>query len=133
MTIAWILLGLRVVAALLLYVFLGRIFYQLWRASRRRLIPAGFLRRLDEPEHILPLSEVISLGRNPDNTFILTDDVISAHHATVTYQNGVWWIADLDSTNGTFLNEIPVHAPTPLDYGDIVSLGNIQFRLERGT
>ena len=131
MTVDWILLGLRILAPLLLYLFLGLNIYQLLRGWRAEQIPNAFLHRLDELEAWLPLAPDTSLGREPDNTFVLESEFISAHHATLTYQDRAWWIADLGSTNGTCLNEIPIYVPMPLDYGDIVSLGDIQFRLER--
>ncbi len=131
MTVDWILLGLRILAPLLLYLFLGLTIYQLLRDRRAEQVPNAFLHRLDTLDAWLPLALDTSLGREPDNTFVLESEFISAHHATLAYQDGAWWIADLGSTNGTCLNEIPICTPMPLDYGDIVSLGDIQFRLER--
>ena len=52
MIIPWILLGLRLLAALLLYIFLGQIVYRLWRTQRDQQISQDFLRRPDEPSSI---------------------------------------------------------------------------------
>jgi len=132
MTTDWVLLGLRAIAPLFLYLFLGLIIYQIYQFHRAQQPPNDFLRRLDEPEITLPLTRVTSFGRDGGNTFIIDSEFVSAHHATVTYRDGTWWITDLGSTNGTSLNEIQLQAPAPLDYGDVVCLGDIQFRLEQG-
>ena len=129
MMVDWVLLGLRLMAPLLLYLFLGRIIYQLQRQKRR---PRDFLRRLDQPEVKLPLEGEVSLGRQVDNTFTLDSDYISPHQATIVYHDGRWWLSGVRGAHETLLNGRPLQTSVPLKYGDVVSLGDIQFRLERG-
>lgn len=54
---------------------------------------------------------------------------VSRHHAQLRLINGEWTITDLGSTNGTFLNEIPLapKTPTPLRDKTRIRLGNIQI------
>ena len=130
----WVILALRVLAPILLYTFLGIILYRLWQDLRAETPPA-LLRRLDEPKIVLPLSAKVSFGRDSDNTFALDSEFVSAHHAQITYRGNRWWLTDLGSRNGTSLNEkrLPLQSSAPLTYGDIVSLGDLAFRLEQGT
>jgi hypothetical protein len=128
----WILLGLRILAPFLLYLFLGITFHQMWIAHREKEELRALLRQLDNPETVWLLSEQTSVGRDANNTIVLEDEFVSAYHATLTYKEGVWWLTDLNSTNGTRVNDKLIDSPTPLNYGDIISLGDIQYRLERG-
>ncbi len=63
--------------------------------------------------------EDCSIGRAPDNDFVLpdADRIVSHQHATVHYENGHYYLSD-NSTNGTFIN----HAPEPVGRGHRVQL-----------
>jgi pSer/pThr/pTyr-binding forkhead associated (FHA) protein/S1-C subfamily serine protease len=66
------------------------------------------------------------LGRDPtlDIAFDPGDDVVSAVHARVWREaDGTWWLEDLGSTNGTWLNGRMIRAAEPLRTGDRVTLG----------
>ncbi len=54
-------------------------------------------------------------------------EYISRQHAKIYPQNGQWFVADLDSTNGTFLNNNRVTQPMPLRDGDTVALGIVKL------
>jgi pSer/pThr/pTyr-binding forkhead associated (FHA) protein len=43
-----------------------------------------------------------------------------------------WWLEDLNSRNGTLLNDSPLETPTVVTMGDVVTIGNTQFKLEPG-
>jgi pSer/pThr/pTyr-binding forkhead associated (FHA) protein len=134
MTVDWLLLGLRLLAPLFLYSFLILLIQRMVHARRADQPAEAYLRRLDGPDMIFALQTQNTLGREPDNSLLIDDHFISAHHATLTYREGGWWLADLGSTNGTLVNDVPVDtaASMPLTYGDIVRLGEIQLRLEKG-
>ncbi len=64
----------------------------------------------------------VTIGRLPDNQIVLDNPTVSAHHARV-YRDGLHYVLeDLQSTNGTFVNEQPV-ARHSLAEGDVVSIG----------
>jgi pSer/pThr/pTyr-binding forkhead associated (FHA) protein len=62
----------------------------------------------------------------------LADETVSAVHARVWREGGRWWLEDLDSRNGTFLNQIPVAKSAVLCSGDRIRVGRIllEFRAE---
>lgn len=65
----------------------------------------------------------VLLGRANDSTVVLTDDYASTRHARISLQNGVWFIEDLGSTNGTYVGNRKIDAPVPLDIGVPVRVG----------
>src|SRR4051812_47039625 len=46
----------------------------------------------------------ISIGRRSENGLVLQGERVSRHHARIAAAHGRWYVADLDSTNGTLLN-----------------------------
>lgn len=68
------------------------------------------------------------VGRHPGSSIVLADTFISGEHARLTHHDGRWWVADLGSTNGTFVNGTRVERPTPLNDGDEVRFGRAPLR-----
>ncbi len=132
---AFIVLFLRLVLAIGLYVFLIWALYTLWRDFRAqtqlvtsREIPALVL-ALDQDEITIDEKftqpEVI-IGRDPATTFPINDETVSAHHARMSYYKKQWWLEDLHSTNGSFLNDERVISPVVVTSGDIVRCGQAE-------
>jgi pSer/pThr/pTyr-binding forkhead associated (FHA) protein len=126
---------LRVLISLALYAFIGLALWMLWQdiKSTRRLIalttvPAGELVELsgEESHALMP---VTSLGRASSNVIALPDPAISLEHALITRREGVWWLEDLHSRNGTHLNSQRLEMPTVITSGDIVSIGHSRFKI----
>ena len=46
----------------------------------------------------------LKIGHRPDNDIVILDPTVSREHALIHYQNGQYWLEDLHSLNGTFLN-----------------------------
>jgi len=127
----WLLLSLRLLTPIVLYLFLGNIIRQLWRQSRR-MMPAARLQRLDASHDEWRLSASNSIGRHKNNRIVIDDDFVSAHHAKLTWENGAWRLIDLNSTNGTLLQNKPVTAdPTKMKPDDIIALGGIKLQLKQ--
>jgi len=79
---------------------------------------------------VYPLAEPkIELGRDPNNTIQLEGASISRHHAVLDRTNGEYTIRDLDSSNGTFLNDQPVQE-AHLKPGDRFRLGETELSYE---
>src|SRR5436309_2526003 len=70
----------------------------------------------------------LSIGRSPKNSCILDSPKISRRHAIVNLQNvGEFWLIDLGSSNGTFLNKHRVHQPVRLCDVDQITVGDAPF------
>ena len=69
----------------------------------------------------------VTIGRAPTNPIVLKDERCSRCHAEVFLQEGQWTLRDLESRNGTALNEQLVRGETPLHAGDIVRIGRSQL------
>jgi len=54
----------------------------------------------------------------------VSDDYASNHHARFQLAHGLWYVNDLGSTNGTWLNGRRIHAPQPLKKGDKIKIGH---------
>ena len=55
---------------------------------------------------LIPLgSQPVTVGRSPSSTLVLDDPYVSSRHAELRNINGQWAIADLGSTNGTFVDD----------------------------
>jgi pSer/pThr/pTyr-binding forkhead associated (FHA) protein len=80
-----------------------------------------------------PLERVTLIGREVDSTAVLPDPRVSAHHARLMSRNGDWWLEDLGSMNGTFVDEVPVAAATLVDPGAQLRFGPVVARLASRT
>lgn len=147
-TFDWFILALRVAFIFLVYFFL----YQVARVTIRELVTIGTVTSGDnstrpsmpEPSSALelldpaqssyaagttfPLDHYTTIGRNRDNTVEIDDDFVSGSHAEIFFEQGAWWVQDLNSTNGTFLNNHPVGNRVRLSNGDIVQFGRVRCR-----
>jgi len=77
------------------------------------------------------LDAVTTIGRDVNNTIVVDDEFASASHAVLTYRGRAWYVEDLGSTNGSFVNGSPVDGVAPMAFGDELQLGNVRLRLER--
>ena len=66
--------------------------------------------------------EVVLIGRGSDQV-PLTDQTVSRRHAEMRREDGTWIIRDLNSANGTYVNEVRIEEPTRLKNGDRIRLG----------
>jgi len=136
-----IVLILRILLAISLYAFLVWALYTLWnelRTSQHLLnskkVPVISIQILEiEPEsiHQYNLSQLL-IGRDPSCDVCLPNELVSAQHARLSFHHNQWWVEDLQSTNGTFLNEERVYTPTVLISGDELRCGNINMKIGVG-
>jgi pSer/pThr/pTyr-binding forkhead associated (FHA) protein len=83
------------------------------------------------PGQEIPLKPETGLGAEPDNAVILNDPYVSGHHTRLLWDGAGWWIEDLGSRNGTFLNQsqLPPHAPQTIAPGAWIQVGGMTFTL----
>lgn len=125
--------------AIILYGFLGLAIYTLLRDLKQQ---GAFLAARQPPPLVLTRMTLagsqpqkfskpeIILGREPTCDFHLDDQTISSQHARLSYHNQQWWLEDLASTNGTFLNGEAITTPVVIRHGDDLRLGQLAVRIE---
>ena len=76
-----------------------------------------------------PLAEELTVGRAAGCGVTLDDTFASQIHARVFAQAGTFYVEDLGSTNGTYLNRQQVHGPQAMKRGDRLQVGNTVLEL----
>ena len=140
-------LVLRVAFAALLYLFLFRLVTAIRRDLARAAraspdvapaaarVAAGRLIVLEgsaaglESGRSIPLSNEVLIGRALECQVRLTNSLVSAQHARLRRVDGRWVLEDLNSTNGTLLNQRPVSGEQPVEYGDVIGVGDVRMKL----
>ena len=77
------------------------------------------------------LSGQLQIGRADACQIKLDDTYVSTFHARIFNRDGSWFVEDLGSTNGTYLNQRRVTSPVELRAGDRVKLGKTTLELKR--
>jgi adenylate cyclase len=76
----------------------------------------------------IPVSGNLSFGRVAGNKVVLPDERVSRRHAVIHAQGeGEFWLVDLGSRNGTYLNDRRVQHPVRLQEGDRLRVGGSSF------
>ena len=106
----------------------------------RGLVLAGFdsqgnrVRIALSPEKFEGQRLGLSLGRHPDLVDeVIQDKQVSRRHLRITVRDDQFYIEDLNSSNGTFLNghRLSPFRPEPLDYGATVALGGLEVMVSK--
>jgi pSer/pThr/pTyr-binding forkhead associated (FHA) protein len=142
-----IILLLRVAVVLLLYFFLWQVLRFVMRdlrasstapASAAFSSPYGQLVVLRAGPSgvavgkVFPLGPSNVIGRSLEHCDIaLNDSFLSSQHARLSLQGDEWVLEDLNSTNGTFVNDMEVRDPTIVEEGDVIRVGRVEMRLMR--
>jgi len=71
--------------------------------------------------------ETIHIGRSGDNDIILEDSLASRHHAHITHEDGNYFVIDLSTANGTFVNQKRI-LNQQLHHGDVIQIGKEMLR-----
>ena len=76
-----------------------------------------------ESQRFFAQSEIM-IGRDSHCDLSLLDETMSAHHARLIHHHGQWWLEDLNSTNGTYLNGERLTTPAVIITGDEFKCGS---------
>ncbi|MCL0081607.1 FHA domain-containing protein, partial [Peptococcaceae bacterium] len=132
-----ILVGLRWLLLGIFYLFLAKLIWAIIKDMRSELVDfsdnnhlfsgaggdgAALIVLASTDYRINPGTKIL-LG---DHTKII-EQFVSAQHAVINYQEGQYWLADRDSLNGTYLNEVKVEQMAVLAGGDRVRVGGVSF------
>jgi hypothetical protein len=135
-----LLLILRILMGALLFGFLVFLLVTLRQDLKQQApllstVPsARLLLKDDSMEEVsFRLENVNLIGRAADNTIKLDHDLVSAHHARLSYLSGLqWWLEDLGSRNGTIVNGIQIDQPLAVTDGDEIIFGTVECMLAVG-
>jgi hypothetical protein len=136
---ATLVLVLRIGLAIVLYIFFWRVMQTLWQELKHQ---GAILSSQKKPgihvdakmengkefKYHFWQSEVV-IGRGSHCDISLPDEALSASHVRLSFHHGQWWLEDLGSTNGTFLNKDQIAVPTVIITGDQFKCGNTFFSL----
>ena len=138
--IATTVLILRLILAAALYAFLGWALWTLLQELKQQgdklavqKKPAITLHiKLDRGNESVRrfLQPEIMIGRDPNCDLSMMDEALSAHHARLAHHHGQWWLEDLNSTNGTFLNREKLTTAAVVITGDKFKCGNTVFGIQ---
>ena len=63
----------------------------------------------------------LAVGRKPDNDIVVDNPAVSGHHCRLSKQGGTYFVEDLESTNGTFVNEKRIKK-SGLHHNDVIGI-----------
>lgn len=137
---ATVVLLLRLTLAVALYAFLGWALWNLLRefkhqgdklAAQKKPAITLTVQIDEDKQSVRQFSEPqLMIGRDSNCDLSIMDEAMSAHHARLTHHHGQWWLEDLNSTNGTFLNREKLTTPAVVITGDHFKCGNTVFSIE---
>ena len=81
--------------------------------------------------HSVYIAASMVVGRGPECELRIDDTYASQQHARLFGKNGAWYVEDLGSTNGTFVNEQKLAAPAMVQAGDKIRVGTTVLELRR--
>ena len=76
-------------------------------------------------------TESVTIGRADDSTLVLDDTYASTRHARLIQRDGQWYVEDLGSTNGTYLDRTRVTSPMLVPVGVPIRIGKTALELRR--
>ncbi|HVL33613.1 MAG TPA: FHA domain-containing protein [Actinomycetota bacterium] len=99
--------------------------------SRRGTPRAVAVAEADKSVRTFTLGEELTIGRTDACQVKLDDTYVSNLHARLFMKDGTWFVEDLGSTNGTYMNRVKVTSPTPIGVGDEVRVGKTIIEVRR--
>ena len=123
--------GLRMLMPLFAIV----IVYQCYAAMRRRRRPEKPLVSLYNPNSGGMIPVVFwenSIGRSKSSDIIINDLSVARNHCVLLRRSAGWFISDVGSVTGTFVNGVRVHGRAQVLIDDIITIGSTEYQLKRG-
>ena len=124
-------IGLRV----LMPFFAIIIVYQCYAAMRRRRRPEKPLVSLYNPNSGGMIPVVFwenSIGRSKSSDIVINDLSVSRNHCVLLRRKAGWFVSDVGSVTGTYVNGVRIHGRAQVLIDDIISFGSTEYQLKRG-
>lgn len=82
-------------------------------------------------ERCVDIEKNLYIGRNDTNAIVISDDpLVSRKHALIEHSKGIYYLSDLGSTNGTYLNNQPIGKnKVELKSGDVIRIGKTELSI----
>ena len=146
---------LKIAFLVLLYAFFARVLWAVWSEVRVPALPQASLPSSASAEAKVPRRHRVTelrviapkelkgtrleispaprlIGRSSEADLSITEDTfLSSRHARVWLANGQAMIEDLQSTNGTAVNDQSISSPTALRPGDRIKMGHLVVEADR--
>jgi pSer/pThr/pTyr-binding forkhead associated (FHA) protein len=139
-----VLLILRIALVVILYLIILRVI----GVARREMklverAPASVARSKDVVGHLvvidsgstalrpgarLDIEPITTIGRSPTNTIVLESTFISTEHTRILFRDRSLWVEDMDSRNGTLVNQTRITQPVAVTPGTILQVGDVRFK-----
>jgi pSer/pThr/pTyr-binding forkhead associated (FHA) protein len=101
------------------------------KARRRSNLALEFIDPVEHAGDVLDVVDAFTIGRSRDCDVVVDDIYLSGRHARFSHDDGDIFVEDLDSTNGTYINQRLISHRTRLERGDIVQVGGVLFEVVR--
>jgi hypothetical protein len=85
-----------------------------------------------EPGHRFFIPDHCGIGRNLDNFIVISDPYSSNFHTLIERKGKKYFLSDMESRNGTILNNKLVEKTIQLKPGDIIRIGSVSFQFDIG-
>lgn len=105
--------------------------HRIKRGGRKESEPSAVLQAVSDGQRYVLDKECVVFGKDAASAdYVLSNDTISRAHAEVRRRNGVFYVKDLGSTNGTFVNSkrLPKNTAIEVSNGDMVKFSNVEMR-----
>jgi pSer/pThr/pTyr-binding forkhead associated (FHA) protein len=129
-----VVLNIRIILTLAIYGFVGWSIWVLWndlkvssKSTVMKSVPTVYLD--NGVQQFKFSSPEVIIGRDQANELPIQDKAVSARHTRLSYHHGQWWVEDLKSRNGTFLNEKQVVNPIVITAGDMIRCATQEFEV----
>jgi pSer/pThr/pTyr-binding forkhead associated (FHA) protein len=133
---ALLFLILRLALLICLLAFTGLIVWTMWREWRggqASLIaeshPTLILLQPPDARSLRFRTLQVIIGRSQGCDAVIPDPTLSGRHARFSYHHQQWWLEDLQTTNGTFLNGQMVSEPVVITSGDAILCGRVRLEV----
>ena len=121
-----------------IYLVVKLIFLDIKNVYGDQKIKKSFLKLYSKPKSVdnainnYALSDFNALGRDYENDLILDQGSISRRHAIIVRKNDGFYLEDMQSSNGTILNDILLDHAYKLKQGDLIKIGDFTYEFNQG-
>lgn len=93
-----------------------------------KVVPKMLIDNQGEKSQVELTKLIMTIGRFEDNDIVIDNRTVSAHHASLSFEGGNFFISDFNSTNGIFINDIRINK-SQIKIDDVVRMGNVFFTI----